>query len=113
MDRYYKASDQVLTTERQFNLRGAHDDYARLFTYVFDFEFKTLTVLTNSEYRDLRGEKATTMPFSQVDEDVLAAMHAKLIDLGGNPSPLRAAPDLKPSLLAPAGGIRPLRKDGP
>jgi len=114
MDRYYKSSDQVLTVDRKLYLRGnSSGDYARLFTYVFDFEFKTMSVIADSEYRDLRTEKVTTLPFSQVDEKLLADMHEKLMSLGGTPSPLQPPADLKPQLSPPAGGIRPAPKDTP
>ena len=103
-DRHYKSSDQVLTVERLTKLRPEqrYDDSELTSTLIFDFEFKTMLVISRVKSRSLgRSENTQLLPFSAVDDQLLQRMHQKLTDLGGAPDglPLR---DLKPLLPAPA-----------
>lgn len=100
-DRYYKSTEQIFTLDRSFKLHPIHEDSSRIFTYIFDFEFKTLAILSNAEYRGLSTEKTEILPFSAVDEMLLHKMHAKLVSLGGKPDPLPQGPDPKPLLPVP------------
>jgi len=84
-DSSFRISDQVLMQSRRqwFNMGGwsLQADYQ----YLFDFEFRTLTVL----YRDSQDRNnAQVMLFSQVERDMLEQAHDRLVELGGKPSPL-------------------------
>jgi hypothetical protein len=99
-DSYYKSSDQVLVVEHDIRMRSS--DWAKHFLYIFDFEFRTMTVV--SHYNTTK-EHAGTHPFPGLDHGLLARMREKLIELGGDPAPLT---DEKKKLPAPL----PPRKDG-
>lgn len=85
---YYLSSENVLAVEKTFNLpegsfrfTGTRKDFRRNI-YIFDFEFRTVTTL-------MRGgpggkEASQIVPFSQMDEAVIAAMREKLVELGGS-----------------------------
>lgn len=97
-DKYYKGSDQILTVEHTFKPRGYHWESDRTHTYIFDFEFRTMTVV-RSEGNALKSD---LMPFPAVDPDVLERMRDKLVELGGNPDPVSGPRDGgKPSLKSP------------
>ena len=101
-DIYSKSTDQILVVDRTFPLPGyGRGDYDRVMTYIFDFEFKTLAIVSNSEYQDSRSEKITVHPFPTVDAGLLQRMHDKLTALGGHPAPLTPDADAKPLLPAP------------
>lgn len=103
-DNYFKASDQVLTVDRTFRPKFTWES-PRIFTYIFDFEFKTMTVVTN--YGSSSTEKASVHPFPVVDKDLLERMRGKLVELGGNPAPLDHTSDQKTAFAAPAVLRRP------
>ena len=79
-DSYFKSSDQVLVV--QHDLIVSRWDSARRYTYVFDFEFRMMTLL--KDYGGAR-ETAVVHPFPTLDPDVLQQMHDKLVELGGKP----------------------------
>lgn len=100
-DNYYKASDQILTVDHRFKPRGRDWEDSITFTYIFDFEFRTLTV---SRYQ-ANTFTNDTHPFSAVDEDVLARMRDKLIEMGGKPDPVSGPREGGKKMLAkPAQG---------
>ncbi len=102
-DIYSKSTDQILVVDRTFPLEGyGRGDYDRVMTYIFDFEFKTLAVVSNSEYQDSRSEKISVHPFPSVDSGLLQRMHDKLVSLGGHPLPLGTDDAAKPALHAPS-----------
>jgi|GEM_PF-2709776 len=84
---YYLSGENVLAVEKSFHLpesnfryEGTRKDFRRNI-YLFDFEFRTVTVLS-------RGgpggkEESQIIPFSQMDAAVVGAMREKLIELGG------------------------------
>lgn len=96
---YYKSSDSVLAVEKSFhipekNFRFSSDQKCfRKTIYIFDFEFRTVTTLSRSGV--VAGETSQVLPFSAMDESVLAKMHEKLIELGGDPPQLSQAMNKK------------------
>jgi len=97
-DYFYKAGDQVLTVDHSFVVKNEWNA-ERKFTYIFDFEYKTMTIITDF---GTGAEKSAIHPFPTVDEALLVKMRDKLIGMGGKPDPLTGAPDAKPSLPIPA-----------
>lgn len=79
-DSYYKSSDQILVVNRDIYIRSW-----RSYVYVFDFEFRIMTVV--NDY-NTQKESSTTHPFPALDQDLLREMRDKLVDLGGKPTPL-------------------------
>jgi hypothetical protein len=106
-DSYYKSSDQILVVNRSVNL---NDWSSRRYIYIFDFEFRTMTVVT--DYASGR-EASETHPFPALDAGMLRRMHDKLVELGGHPAPLETDDDPRrafviPQPLKPAGkGFKP------
>lgn len=95
-DSYYKSSDQVLVVEHDVRIRSA--DWARHYTYVFDFEFRTMTVI--SGYSTAK-EQTDVHLFPVVDPGLLMRMREKLVELGGDPAPLSDQKKKLPSPLPP------------
>lgn len=87
---YYLSGENVLAVEKPFHIpsssfrfaSGSGKDHRRSI-YIFDFEFRTVTTLSRGGPGG--GEKAQVMPFSQMDDAVIAAMREKLVELGGKP----------------------------
>ena len=107
--KYYKSTDQILTVDQDFTPRPGTGEYGRIHTYIFDFEFRTLSVIENQKYGKASEEKLTLLPFSVVDEALLQKMHAKLINMGGKPEALPSPAAVKPQLPVPAA-FRPEKK---
>lgn len=102
--KYYKSDDQVLTVERGFRAKGFEWETPRVYTYIFDFEFRTMTVIQNYRgYGTVAGEneRAQVIPFPAVDPEVLDRMRDKLVELGGRPGPVSGPPEGKPAMPAP------------
>lgn len=99
-DRYYKTSAQVLTVDRSFKPRGewAND---RLTVYIFDFEFRTMTVVTNFSDYNHQNEHSSVHPFPTVDPHLLERMREKLVALDGKPDPVSGPRETKPAIAAP------------
>ncbi|TAL28211.1 MAG: hypothetical protein EPN97_15265 [Alphaproteobacteria bacterium] len=93
-DSYFKSSDQVLVVEHDVSVRRW--DNARRYIYVFDFEFRTMTAITDF---NTSRERMEVHPFPGVDAGLLSRMRDKLVELGGDPMPLS---DQKKKLPAPA-----------
>lgn len=106
-DTYYKSSDQILVVNR--NIAVCSWD-ARPCMFLFDFEFRTLTVI--NEY-NRKNESTSVHPFSALDPDMLQEMHDKLADLGGNPKPLGPVADPKRAFAVPQGLRRPTQGPKP
>jgi hypothetical protein len=103
-DSYSKSSDQVLVVHHDISVRQW--DSARRYTYVFDFEFRLMTLV--KDYGGTR-ETAVVHPFPTLDPDVIQKMHDKLEELGGKPLPLGPVPHAKGSFAAPRkpdGGLK-------
>ncbi|MEZ0224178.1 MAG: hypothetical protein ACAH83_06480 [Alphaproteobacteria bacterium] len=101
-DSYFKSSDQVLVV--QHDLIVSRWDSARRYTYVFDFEFRMMTVVTDYE----RAKEAIAVhPFPALDPDVLQKMHDKLVEMGGSPTPLGPVPHAKGAFAAPSPFHKP------
>jgi hypothetical protein len=100
-DSYYKSSDQILVVNRSVNISQWS---TRSYLYIFDFEFRTMTAVT--DYNSSR-EATETHPFPSLDPEMLRTMHDKLVNLGGNPKPLADEPDAKRAFAAPAGLRKP------
>jgi len=107
-DRYYKSSDQILTVERSFKPRGDWSDDRRV-VYIFDFEFRTMSVITNYSEYSQKDEHSTVVPFSSADPAVLERMHDKLKSMGGKPDPVSGPRETKPALAQPRAqkGLNP------
>lgn len=107
-DSYYKSSEQILVVEHNVALRRWD---ARCYMYIFDFEFRTMTVIAN--YNNSARESAAVHMFPAIDPDLLGKMHDKLVELGGSPLPLGPIADRKGAFAAPAslrkpeGGAKP------
>lgn len=101
-DKYYKSSDQVLAVSHNYDPTGWGN--TRYNTYIFDFEFRTMSVDAHSSQGT---NTSTVMPFSQVDAEVLERMHAKLVELGGKPDPLPGTTVPKLSARPAAKGLNP------
>lgn len=99
-DRYYKTSDQILTVDHSFN---PHVDWGneRTMVYIFDFEFRTMTVVHNYNDYNHTGENSSVHPFPAVDPVLLERMHAKLVEMGGKPDPASGPRETKPAIAAP------------
>lgn len=101
---YYKAAPQVLSVERYLQLRNNSMEDARAYVYLFDFEFRTLTVVSRV---GSTHEQTNVVPFSTVDAEVLEKMRDKLVELGGRPDELSAKTH-KPGLPHPrVKGLNP------
>ncbi len=94
-DSYFKSSDQILVVNRSIHISQWS---TRSYVYIFDFEFRTMTVVT--DYTSSK-EASETHPFPSLDPGMLRAMHDKLTDLGGNPKPLEPEADAKRAFAAP------------
>ena len=101
-DSYYKSSDQILVVNRDINVRSWE---SRRYIYVFDFEFRTMTVV--NDY-NTQKETSSTHPFPSLDQGLLREMRDKLVDLGGNPTPLSDDDAPKRAFVVP----QPLRPSG-
>ena len=107
-DSYFKSSDQVLIVEHDVAFRRW--DSPRRYVYAFDFEFRTMTVVTNL---GTAKEAADVHPFPEVDAEVLQKMRDKLVELGGSPDPLGPVAHPKTAFAAPRalhkqdGGAKP------
>lgn len=84
---YYLSGENVLAVEKPYHLPKGSFRFAlgdkdhRRSVYIFDFEFRTVTALS----RGGQGgkERVQIIPFSQMDDAVIAAMQEKLVALGG------------------------------
>lgn len=106
---YYKSTDQILTVDQHFTPRPGTGEYGRIHTYIFDFEFRMLSVLENQRFGKTVDEKLTLLPFSAIDEELLQKMHGKLLELGGRPDALPSPAAAKPQLPVPAA-FRPEKR---
>lgn len=70
-------------------------------TYFYDFQQRLLTTLYT--YGSGLGG-VTTLPFSQLDREVLVEMRDKLVEIGGTPKDL---PPEAPTLNKPVRGLNP------
>ena len=95
-DSYYKSSDQILVVNRQISMNSWS---TRQSTCIFDFEFRTMTVITEA---GSTRERIETFPFPALDPATLRGMRDKLTDLGGHPLPLGPEADPKRAFAAPA-----------
>lgn len=100
-DSFYKSSDQILVVNRTVNVTSWS---TRQYIYMFDFEFRALTVIT--DYTSSK-EASEVLPFPALDPETLRSMRDKLIDLGGNPKPLEPEADPKQAFVIP----KPLRRN--
>jgi hypothetical protein len=102
-DSYFKSSDQILVVNRTVDITRWSN---RQYIYIFDFEFRTMTVVT--DYTSSR-EASETHPFPSLDQDMLRRMRDKLVDLGGHPTFDEAEPDPKRAFVVPKalGGKAP------
>lgn len=90
-DEYYLSGDNVLAVEKSFNIPDGTFRFAmgstrrdhRRNIYIFDFEFRTVTTLMRGGHGG--KERTQIVPFSQMDDAVIAAMRDKLVELGGTP----------------------------
>lgn len=96
-DTYYKGSDQILTAEHSFKPRGQNWESLRIYTYIFDFEFRTMTVLR----MEGSTQRSDLHPFPALDQDVLERMREKLVELGGKPAPVSGPLDGSKKTLPP------------
>jgi hypothetical protein len=87
-DEYYLSGENVLAVDKAYQLPEGSFRFAKSSNrrdhrhniYIFDFEFRTVTTLM----RGGAGSKEHTqiVPFSQMDDAVIAAMREKLVALG-------------------------------
>jgi hypothetical protein len=115
---YYLSGENVLAVEKPFHIpngsfrfAGAGSKDHRRSIYIFDFEFRTVTTLSRGGSGG--KERAQVIPFSQMDDAVIAAMQEKLVALGGklpdDPATIR-----KKGLTAQNTGVqRPQSKGAP
>ena len=92
-DDYYLSSETVLAVERAYQLPEGSFRFAKSSSstrrdhrrniYIFDFEFRTVTTLMRGGHGG--KERTQIVPFSQMDDAVIAAMREKLVELGGKP----------------------------
>lgn len=96
-DKFYKSSDEVLTVDRMLKPKYSFET-PRTITYIFDFEFRTMTVMT--AYGTAQ-ERMSVHPFPTVDPALLDRMREKLVELGGNPPAAGPQPGVKAAFAAP------------
>jgi hypothetical protein len=106
IDRFYKSSDEVLTVDRMLKPKYSFES-PRVMTYIFDFEFRTMSVITGY---GSAGENISVHPFPTVDPALLERMREKLVELGGNPPAAGPLPGVKTAFAAPQALRGP--KDG-
>lgn len=83
-EEFNSVSDQIAFTKESPVSLGQHirARYCDLML-VYDFAHRLLITATSG-----KSDHAQVTPFSQLDPEVLEALHAKLVDLGGNPPTL-------------------------
>lgn len=104
MDAYYKSSPQVLSVERSVKLRNSPWEDPRPYVYLFDFEFRTLTVVSRV---GSTHEQTNIVPFADLDPEVLEKMRDKLVELGGKPDELSVKLSKAPLHQPRAKGLNP------
>ncbi len=109
---YIRIGDHILIEHNAFEIEGAGTSWdQRSVQYIFNFQARQVSTLYELHpYHDDKGVSVTmtTQNFSEIEgKEMIAAAHAKLVEMGGNPGELKL--DDGKAIRKPGG--KPLKID--